>query len=178
MTGAFQLCFAPCTACEYQNSPGFAPCTACEYRNSPGFASCTPCEYQNSPGFASCTACEYQNSPGSALCMPCEYQNSPGFALCMVCEHSNVIQIAIKRASARVSGDKCRTIRLPPHPPPAARSFIPAGCLEGVFDTPLHVPGKLPCPGRGRPYTGTIIHPCGMSGGRMQFAPTRVPGKT
>ena len=27
------------------------------------------------------------------------------------------------------------------------------------------------------PTTGTIIHPCGMSGGRMQFAPTRVPGK-
>ena len=28
------------------------------------------------------------------------------------------------------------------------------------------------------PTTGTIIHPCGMSGGRMQFAPTRVPGQT
>ena len=142
--------FAPCTPCEYQNSPGFAPCTACEYRNPPGFASCTACEYRNSPGFAPCTACEYQNSPGFAPCMPCEYQNSPGFALCMVCEHSNVIQIAIKRASARVSGDKCRTIRLPPHPPPAARSFIPAGCLEGVFDTPLHeVPGQTSLPRQG-----------------------------
>ena len=28
-----------------------------------------------------------------------------------------------------------------------------------------------------RPHPRTIIHPCGMSGGRMQFAPTRVPGK-
>ena len=37
--------------------------------------------------------------------------------------------------------------------PTRVQSFIPAGCLEGVFDTPLHVPGKLPCPGRGRPQT-------------------------
>ena len=28
------------------------------------------------------------------------------------------------------------------------------------------------------PTTGTIIHPCGMSGGRMRYAPTRVPGQT
>ena len=130
MTGAFQLCFAPCTACEYQNSPGFTPCTPYEYQNSPGFTPCTACEYRNSPGFASCTVCEYQNSPG--------------FAPCTVCEHSNVIQIAIKRAPSRGSGDKCRRIRLPLHPPP----------------------GRL------------IIHPCGMSGGRMQFAPTREPGQT
>ena len=36
---------------------------------------------------------------------------------------------------------------------------------------PLHVPGQI----RRRPKTPRlIIHPCGMSGGRMQFAPTPV----
>ena len=92
--------------------------------------------------------------------------------------------------------------------PTRGQSFIPAGCLGGECNSPLHVPGKLRCPRRGRPYTGTrqtwqaslmprprspdhsslwdvwganaihpytgtIIHPCGMSGGRMQFTPTR-----
>gem|GEM_PF-575521 len=38
--------------------------------------------------------------------------------------------------------------------------------LHGLFTVCAPVPRRL------------IIHPCGMSGGRMQFAPTRVPGKT
>ena len=117
--------------------------------------------------------------------------------------------------------------------PTRGQSFIPAGCLGGECNSPLHVPGKLRCPRRGRPYTGTrqtwqaslmprprspdhsslwdvwganaihpytgtiihpcgmsggrmllrpytgtIIHPCGMSGGRIRYAPTRVPGQT
>ena len=55
--------------------------------------------------------------------------------------------------------------------------FAPT-CTRPNSPASADAPGKLPCPGRGRPYTGTIIHPCGMFGGRMQFAPTRVPGQT
>ena len=164
--------FTPCTPCKHRNDPHFAPCMPCKYRNDPHFTPCMPCKYRNDPHFAPCMPCEYRNDPHFAPCMPCEYQNDPHFALCMPCEHSNVIQIAIKRASARGSGDKCRTIRLPPHPPPAAdhsslrdvwraysirpymypanfpapagaaptrvQSFIPAGCLEGECNSPLH----------------------------------------
>ena len=118
--------------------------------------------------------CEYQNDPHFAPCMPCEYQNDPHFALCMPCEHSNVIQIAIKRASARGSGDKCRTIRLPPHPPPAADHSSLRDVWRANAIRPYMYPANFAAPAGAAPTRVQSFIPAGcLGGGRMQFAPTR-----
>ena len=52
--------------------------------------------------------------------------------------------------------------------PTRVQSFIPAGCLGGVCDTPLHgYPAKLRCPRRGRPY----MYPANFAGVRRRPPP-------
>ena len=65
------------------------------------------------------------------------------------------------------------------------KSLIPfIGCVEFIGVYSCETPAKIgmrenvsPKREAINPPHGSIIHPCGMSGGRMRYAPTRVPGQ-
>ena len=62
--------------------------------------------------------------------------------------------------------------------PTRGQSFIPAGCLGGECNSPLHgYPAKLRCPRRGRPYHGDNHSSLRDVWGAYAFAPLHVSGK-
>ena len=62
--------------------------------------------------------------------------------------------------------------------PTRVQSFIPAGCLGGECNSPLHgYPAKLRCPRRGRPYHGDNHSSLRDVWGAYAFVPLHVSGK-
>ena len=122
-----------------------------------------------------CTNCTASSQCAKRLCTTCAASSQCAKQPCNTCTASS--QCAKRPRNTCTTPSQCAkrsrntcTALSQCAPLPRGQSFIPARCLGGVCDTPLHVSGKLPCPGRGRPYMypANFAAPAGAAPTRVQ----------
>ena len=107
-----------------------------------------------------CTNCTASSQCAKRLCTTCAASSQCAKQPCNTCTASS--QCAKRPRNTCTTPSQCAkrsrntcTALSQCAPLPRGQSFIPARCLGGVCDTPLHgYPAKLRYPRRGRPYHG------------------------
>jgi|GEM_PF-4410797 len=116
-----------------------------------------------------CNTCAAPSQCVKRPCNTCTASSQCVKRLCNTCTASS--QYAKRPCNPCTALSQCA-------PLPRGQSFIPAGCLGGECNSPLHgYPAKLRCPRRGRPYHGDNHSSLRDVWGAYAFAPLHVSGK-
>ena len=121
---------------------------------------CTNCTASSQCAKRLCTNCTASSQCAKRLCTTCAASSQCAKQPCNTCTASS--QCAKRPRNTCTTPSQCAkrsrntcTALSQCAPLPRGQSFIPARCLGGVCDTPLHgYPAKLRYPRRGRPYHG------------------------
>ena len=116
-----------------------------------------------------CNTCAAPSQCAKRLCNTCAAPSQCAKRLCNTCTAPS--QCVKRLCNTCTALSQCA-------PLPRGQSFIPAGCLGGECNSPLHgYPAKLRCPRRGRPYHGDNHSSLRDVWGAYAIRPLHVSGK-
>ena len=142
---------------------------------------CNTCTASSQCAKQPCNTCAAPSQCAKRPCNTCTASSQCAKGSCNTCTASS--QCAKRPRTTCTASSQC--VKRPCNtctalsqcaPLPRGQSFIPAGCLGGECNSPLHgYPAKLRCPRRGRPYHGDNHSSLRNVWGRMLLHPYMYP---